>query len=350
MRSFQKFLLVVHVYVPLGKNLYKTANNQKWMLVLRCRNIITVNTFTQSPFKGSSGKNRELTRTTSTLSNSTPQRWELCRKGRVARNDDVLGLWKKIPSFLGTRQGVATLHALSFGLWGWLFWQLLPHAHSKLTIDPNQRMPVSLLASVVQVSHFEIQRVQGAHDIQSQHAELDPFRPLAMAYPPASENVWQKKLLKHINACCTYKPWMFMNFLWFSFSQSDWPLASKSHALPNSNHQSAGHSPQRFLYGPTMLRHRRGTKTSPALSTAFVVSVLGRYWKCMEVHGSAIPNMTGTIEGSIKYELFHVTSLVNVSQVLCLSITGKPSSSCSVQCSDAVRIPTLRDSTDTRGE
>ena len=70
----------------------------------------------------------------------------------------------------------------------------------------------------------------------------------------------------------------------------------------------------------------------------------------MEVHGSAIPNMTGTIEGSIKYELFHVTSLVNVSQVLCLSITGKPSSSCSVQCSDAVRIPTLRDSTDTRGE
>ena len=30
-------------------------------------------TFTQSPFKGSSGKNRELTRTTSTLSNSTPQ-------------------------------------------------------------------------------------------------------------------------------------------------------------------------------------------------------------------------------------------------------------------------------------
>ena len=39
MRSFQKFLLVVHVYVPLGKNLYKTANNQTWMLVLRCRII-----------------------------------------------------------------------------------------------------------------------------------------------------------------------------------------------------------------------------------------------------------------------------------------------------------------------
>ena len=37
MRSFQKLLLVVHVYVRLGKNLYKTANNQKWMLVGRSR-------------------------------------------------------------------------------------------------------------------------------------------------------------------------------------------------------------------------------------------------------------------------------------------------------------------------
>ena len=37
MRSFQKLSLVVHVYTRLGKNLYKTANNQKWMLVWRSR-------------------------------------------------------------------------------------------------------------------------------------------------------------------------------------------------------------------------------------------------------------------------------------------------------------------------
>ena len=42
MRSFQKFLLVVHVYVRLGKNLHKTANNQKWMLVVRCRSICLI--------------------------------------------------------------------------------------------------------------------------------------------------------------------------------------------------------------------------------------------------------------------------------------------------------------------
>ena len=37
---FQKFLLVVHVYVRLCKHLHKTANNQKWMLVGRSRYII----------------------------------------------------------------------------------------------------------------------------------------------------------------------------------------------------------------------------------------------------------------------------------------------------------------------
>ena len=40
MCSFQKFLLIVHVYVCLCKNLHKTANNQKWMLVGRCRRTI----------------------------------------------------------------------------------------------------------------------------------------------------------------------------------------------------------------------------------------------------------------------------------------------------------------------
>ena len=34
MRSFQKFLLVVHFYVRLGKNLYKTANNYVWLCYL----------------------------------------------------------------------------------------------------------------------------------------------------------------------------------------------------------------------------------------------------------------------------------------------------------------------------